>query len=310
VVARDSAPKSATNSGVRRSTRTLRRGRLVTLIALAVTTGFALSGCSINQAFSFGWPQGITAQARRMHGLWIGSTIAALAVGVIVWGLIFWCIIAYRKRKTDTELPLQTRYNLPIELVYTVIPFLIIAVLFFYTARDETYVDKISKNPDVTVAVTAFKWNWQFTYEGTQNVDPSGQQVTTIGDSGYIPVLVVPTGESILFKEHSQDVIHSFWVPALLFKRDVFPGNVVNQFEVTIDKTGSYVGRCAELCGTYHSQMNFEMRSVTPDQYNRFLAAKRTGMSTPQALQSIGEAPYATTTFPFDTSPTANTATP
>jgi cytochrome c oxidase subunit 2 len=300
----------ARDSDVRRSTLKSRRGRLVAVGALGVVAAFVLSGCSINQAFSFGWPQGITAQARRMHGLWIGSTIAALAVGVVVWGLIFWCIIRYHKRKTDTELPPQTRYNLPIELVYTVIPFLVIAVLFFYTATAETYVDKITKNPDVTVDITAFKWNWQFTYEGSQNVDPSGQQVTTIGDSGYIPVLVVPTNETILFKEHSQDVIHSFWVPALLFKRDVFPGNVVNQFEVTIDKTGAYVGRCAELCGTYHSQMNFELRSVTPSQYDAFLSAKRQGMSTPQALQSIGEAPFATTTFPYNTSPTANSATP
>ena len=300
----------ARDSDVRQSTRKLRRGRLFAASALGVVAAVVLSGCSVNQAFSFGWPQGITAQARRMHGLWVGSTIAALIVGVIVWGLIFWCIIRYHKRKTDIELPPQTRYNLPIELVYTVIPFLVIAVLFFYTATAETYVDKITKNPNVTVDINAFKWNWQFTYEGAQNVDPSGQQITTIGDSGYIPVLVLPTNESILFKEHSKDVIHSFWVPALLFKRDVFPGNVVNQFEVTIDKTGSYVGRCAELCGTYHSQMNFELRSVTPTQYEAFLAAKRHGMSTPQALQSIGESPYATTTFPYNTSPTANTATP
>ena len=299
----------ARDSHVRRSARMSRRGRIIAVAALGAISAVVLSGCSIDQAFSFGWPQGITAQARRMHGLWIGSTIAALTVGVIVWGLIFWCLIRYHKRKTDTELPLQTRYNLPIELVYTVIPFLIIAVLFFYTATAETYVDKITKNPDLTVQITAFKWNWQFSYEGADNVDASGQQLTTIGDSGYIPVLVVPTNETILFTEHSNDVIHSFWVPALLFKRDVIPG-VQNQFEVTIDKTGAYVGRCAELCGTYHSQMNFELRSVTPTQFAAFLAAKRQGMSTPQALQSIGEAPYATTTFPYDTSPTANTATP
>jgi cytochrome c oxidase subunit II len=296
--------------GVRRSTRKLGRGRVVALAGLGLVAAVLLSGCSVDQAFSFGWPHGITAQAHRMHGLWIGSAITALAVGALVWGLIFWCIIRYRKRKTDTELPLQTRYNLPIELVYTVIPFLVIAVLFFYTATTETYVDKITKNPDLTVDVTAFKWNWEFSYEGTQNVDPAGQQITTIGDSGYIPVLVVPVGQSILFKEHSQDVIHSFWVPELLFKRDVFPGNVVNQFEVTIDKTGAYVGRCAELCGTYHSQMNFELRSVTAADFDRFLAAKRTGMSTPEALQSIGQQPFATTTFPFDTSPTVGSATP
>jgi cytochrome c oxidase subunit 2 len=310
VVARDCGSDSADRPGRTQSPRRLRPARVVGLAGLAAVTALALSGCSINQAFSFGWPQGITVQARRMHGLWIGSVIAALVIGVLVWGLIFWCIVAYRKRATDTGMPLQTRYNLPIELVYTVVPFLIIAVLFFYTARDESYVDKLSKNPDVTVDVTAFQWNWQFTYAGSRNVDQSGQQITTIGDSGYVPVLVVPTGETIRFNEHAKDVIHSFWVPALLFKRDVFPGNVVNHFQVTIDRAGSYVGRCAELCGTYHSQMNFEMRVVTPTQFDQFLAAKRRGLSTPAALQSIGQAPYATTTAPFDTSPTANTATP
>ncbi|HEY7177328.1 MAG TPA: cytochrome c oxidase subunit II [Micromonosporaceae bacterium] len=271
---------------------------------LGAISALVLTGCSVDQAFSFGWPQGITAQARRMHGLWIGSTIAALIVGVIVWGLIFWCIIRYHKRKTDTELPPQTRYNLPIELVYTVIPFLVIAVLFFYTAVNQTSVDKISANPQVTIDITAFKWNWQFSYEGQDNVDSSGNQITTIGDSDYIPVLVVPAGQTILFKEHAQDVIHSFWVPALLFKRDVFPGDVHNSFEVTIDsdKTGAYVGRCAELCGTYHSQMNFEMRVVSPADYDAYLKARRNGLSTPEALAQIGQQPYATTTEPFDTS--------
>ena len=121
----------------------------------------------------------------------------------------------------------------------------------------------------------------------------------------------MPTGETILFKEHSQDVIHSFWVPALLFKRDVFPGNVVNQFQVTIDKTGCV--RRPLRRALRHVPLADELRAAVGDaaiNTTQFLAAKRTGMSTPQALQSIGEQPYATTTFPFDTSPTANTATP
>jgi len=295
-----------------RTARTLgRKGRLATVAVTAVTALAVLSGCDIDHAFSFGWPQGITPQAHKMHSLWVGSTIAAFIVGIVVWTLIFWCIIRYRKRPTDTELPVQTRYNLPIELLYTVVPFLVIAVLFYYTAITQTYVDKIT-NPDVTVDVTAFKWNWQFTYEGAQNVDPSGQQVTTIGDSDYIPVLVVPTGEKILFVEHSQDVIHSFWVPELLFKRDVFPGDVINKFEVTINPgaENEYVGRCAELCGTYHSQMNFALLAVTPAEYEQFLVHKRAGESTPQALVAIGKPPYATVTHPYDTNRTSNTSVP
>jgi len=279
--------------------RESRRRRLALLGVVAVATVVSLTGCSVDNAFAFGWPQGITKQAHAMHGMWIGSTVAALIVGVIVWGLIFWCVVRYRKRPTDVELPPQTRYNLPIELIYTVLPFLIIAVLFYKTAIVESNVDKISAKPDVTVAVTAFKWNWQFAYPDA--MDTQNQPVTTTGDSDYIPVLVVPTGESILFTLNSKDVIHSFWVPDMLFKRDVFPGPVTNRFEVTIETEGSYVGRCAELCGTYHSQMNFELRAVSPAVFQQYIDLRKQGLSTPDALAKLNLAPYATTTQPFDT---------
>ncbi|GII21974.1 aa3-type cytochrome oxidase subunit II [Planosporangium mesophilum] len=283
-----------------------RRGRVGARVAglgvTALVAVMALSGCSLGSVGSafkgFGWPEGgVSDRSHRMYDLWVGSVIAALVVGVLVWGLIFWCVIRYRKR--GEELPLQVRYNLPIEFLYTVLPFLVIAVLFYYTATTQSYVDKISKNPDVKVEVVAFKWNWQFRYLDANAAGADGQAISTIGTSDYVPVLVVPTNKSILFYETSKDVIHSFWVPDLLFKRDVFPGNVENKFQVTVDKEGSYVGRCAELCGAYHSMMNFEMRAVTPEKYERFIAARKQGMSTPEALQSIGEKAFATTTTPF-----------
>jgi cytochrome c oxidase subunit 2 len=259
-----------------------------------------LSGCDVGEAFDgFGWPQeGITSDAHRMYDLWIGSVIAALVVGVLVWGLIFWCVVRYRKR--GDELPVQTRYNIPMETVYTIAPFLIIAVLFYYTAIVQADVDRVSKDPDVVVEVVAYKWNWQFNY-----LDGMGEEAetvaSTLGSSDYIPVLVVPTGQRIRFEQISRDVVHSFWVPELLFKRDVFPGKLRNSFEVEIDREGAYVGRCAELCGTYHWAMNFELRAVPPGDFERFLAAKQDGMSTPEALSEIGEEPFATTTKPFDT---------
>lgn len=293
----------AKDSGVRSARSARRMRRAAGLGAVAVAAVVSLSGCSFRDAFSFGWPKGgITDQSRATYNLWTGSTIAALTVGVIVWGLIFWSIIRYRKK--GDELPVQTRYNLPIELVYTVVPFLVIAVLFFYTVQAQTKVDEIKPNPAVTVDVVAFKWNWQFIYEGADAKAADGTQVSTTGNSDYIPVLVVPTGERIRFIETSQDVIHSFWVPELLFKRDVFPGNVQNRFEVTIDTPGAYVGHCAELCGTYHSQMNFELRAISPADYQKFIAAKASGMSTPDALRSIGQPPFAVTTHPFNTSRT------
>jgi cytochrome c oxidase subunit II len=305
----------ARGSGARSARARNRRWRLGTrVVGLSVTAlgaVMALSSCSLEQFGSafrgFGWPEvGVSDRSRQMYDLWIGSCIAALVVGFFVWGLIFWCVVRYRKR--GEELPLQTRFNLPIELLYTVLPFLIIAVLFYYTATTQTYVDKISKNPDVKVEVVAFKWNWQFRYLDANAKGADGQAISTTGASDYIPVLVVPTNKNILFYETSKDVIHSFWVPDLLFKRDVFPGNVENKFEVNIEKEGAYVGRCAELCGAYHSMMNFEVRAVTPEKYENFLAARKQGMSTPEALKSIGEAPLAVKTHPFDTDPTKRSA--
>jgi cytochrome c oxidase subunit II len=288
-----------------------RAGRAAGLAASAVALLTALAGCSVGKTFrGFGWPEeGVTPQAHRMYDLWIGSVVAAFAVGFFVWGLIFWCVIRYRKR--SDEMPPQTRYNLPLEVLYSVIPFLVIAVLFYYTAVVQTDVNKVPTNADVKVEVNAFKWNWRFRYmeDNIPGADgrrvsakgPDGQDVTTIGTSDYIPVLVLPTGKQILFIEHSDDVIHSFWVPELLFKRDVFPGSTTNKFVVTIEKEGAYVGRCAELCGAYHSMMNFEVRAVSPEKFNQFLTLRAGGSSTPEALAAIGEKPLAVTTKPFPT---------
>ncbi|MFF5178326.1 cytochrome c oxidase subunit II [Micromonospora sp. NPDC000316] len=285
-------------------------GRLAGLGLGGVALLVLLTGCDVGATFGgFGWPQGgITPESRRMYDLWIASCIAALAVGVFVWGLIFWCVVRYRKR--GNALPVQTRYNLPMEFLYTIAPILIVSVLFYYTAIVQTDVDKLSKNPDVTVEVVAFKWNWQFNYRDGQGPD-ARTTASTLGTSDVIPVLVLPTNRSIRFEETSRDVIHSFWVPELLFKRDVFPGNVRNVFEVSsLDAEGAYVGRCAELCGSYHAFMNFELRVVSPEKYDQFLAAKQAGKSTQDALAEIGEEPYAETTRPFDTRRTQSNFNP
>jgi cytochrome c oxidase subunit 2 len=264
-----------------------------------------LSGCSLDSVGSafggFGWPEGgISLQAHKMYDLWIASTIAALVVGVFVWGLIFWCVVRYRKR--GDNLPVQTRFNMPLEVLYTVTPVLIVAVLFYYTAIVQTDVDKLSAKPDMTVEVVGFKWNWQFNYRDAPGAEAE-TVASTLGSTDVIPLLVLPTGKKIRFEETSRDVIHSFWVPEMLFKRDVFPGNVRNTFEVTLDKEGRYVGRCAELCGTYHAFMQFELVVVSPEKFDQFLAAKVAGRSTPDAMGVIGftgAQRFATTTKPFD----------
>jgi cytochrome c oxidase subunit 2 len=290
-----------------------RSGRVARLSLGALALMLSLAACSSadwERTFGFGWPEGITTQAHKVRGLWTWSIVAALVVGVLVWGLIFWACVAYRRR--DSELPRQTKYNLPIEALYTVVPFITVAVLFYYTAVTENYVVTTSPKADTNVTVTAFKWNWQFSYGDRK--DPRTQEaVYTVGSADEIPVLVVPQNENVRFTVTSNDVIHSFWVPDALFKRDVFPAAPKNQnnvFQIRPEVLGSYVGRCAELCGAYHSQMNFEMRVVSPSDYQRYLSALASFGNEDldrqaKALTAIGQPARATTTYPFDTDRTA-----
>ncbi len=244
------------------SRRRLARAALAGLVLVAAT------GCTREQWSRFGFPKPATVQGPRILGLWRGSTIAALVVGGFVLGLILYS--AFRFRKRGDALPPQVHYNIPIEVLYTVVPFVIVAVLFYFTAVDETYVNKLSKKPDMTVNVVGFQWSWQFEYDEGQG---AGNLLIT-GRQGQPPQLVIPTGRKILFNETSPDVIHSWWVPEFLFKRDVIPGRK-NKFEVTADRAGTYKGRCAEYCGLYHSRMLFSLKVVSPAEFDSFMSTAK-----------------------------------
>lgn len=301
-----------------------------------------LSGCSVSgveKHLRFGWPTGVTKQAERMRVLWSWSGVAALALGVVVWGLIFWACIRHRKR--NDELPRQTKYNFVIEMICVTVPFIVIVVLFWRTVVVEDYVNRLSAKPDVLIQVDAFKWNWQFEYVSykdaagkttravypnqTNEISGTGNalNLSTVGSDGEIPILVLPVGKSVQVIEHSDDVVHSFWVPEFLFKRDVIPYGTAgqqkqsglrdNRFQFTATAQGSYVGRCAELCGTYHSQMNFEVRVVSARVFTNYLdALRKVGPDNPSrqsiALTAAGMTPRATTTYPFSTDRTARSA--
>jgi cytochrome c oxidase subunit 2 len=230
----------------------------------ACATALLTSGCSARQAyetaFGIGWPKPKSEQASTMYEVWLGSVAAAAAVGLGVYVLIAWTVI--RDRKKSEELPRQVRYNLPIEVLYTVVPFVIIAVLFFYTAVSENKVNKLSKNPDVTIGIVGFQWNWQFIYQDVK------RQVT--GEATKRATLVLPVNKRVRFIETSPDVIHSFWVPDFLFKRDVIPGRL-NTFEIKPTVIGTYTGRCAELCGEKHDRMNFTVKVVPQAEYDAYL---------------------------------------
>ena len=277
------------------------RRKLVLRAGVLAVLAWTMTGCSTQEFLRFGWPEGITDQAERMRELWTGSVIAALIVGVIVWGLIFWSVAFHRQK--DNEIPRQFKENLPLEIVYTIIPLILVLGLFYYTVIVQNFVTDKSDEPDVTVQVHAFKWNWEFEYADTE-VRGEDQTVSTVGSSTQVPILVVPVDQVVRFELYSADVIHSFWVPEFLFKLDILPGQDNgrdNVFQVTVREVGSYVGRCAELCGSYHAYMNFEVRGVSQDDYDSYIRARESGMTTAEALESIGQDPVSSTTRPMDT---------
>ncbi|GGM53888.1 cytochrome c oxidase subunit II [Longimycelium tulufanense] len=296
-----------------------RAARLAKVLGLAGLVGVAATGCSTDEVLRFGWPVGVTPQADRMRELWTWSVVAALVVGVIVWALILWPVVFHRK-KSD-ELPRQTQYNVPLEIIYTVVPIVIIVVLFYFTVITQNYVNAKDEKPALTVDVVSFQWNWEFSYPEYET--PDKQPVTTVGTSQEIPLLVVPANQVVRYKIRSKDVIHSFFVPEWHFKRDTLPNPEKNSqdnvFQNTIDREGSFVGRCAELCGTYHAVMNFEVRALSPDKFTTYMDYRtRTNPQTgspytaAQALAAMncGElcAPQAVTTHPFNTDRTAREA--
>ncbi|MDT7537745.1 MAG: cytochrome c oxidase subunit [Actinomycetota bacterium] len=248
-----------------------RLGGTARVVLASVATAVFAGGCdsdkayhAYEKAFYLGLPKPMTEQADRIYDTWLGSVAAALAVAVFVWALIFYAVIRYRKN--SDELPRQVRYNLPIEVLYTVVPFVIISVLFYYTAVNENFINKTQKKPDLTVDIVGFQWNWKFQYPKTK--------VEVTGSLTQPAVLYLPAGKRIRFTETSPDVIHSWFVPAFMFKRDVVPGRR-NSFEITIKPQAAnhtYIGRCAEFCGEKHSRMNFFVKVVPPADFDAFLS--------------------------------------
>ncbi|WP_261565839.1 aa3-type cytochrome oxidase subunit II [Frankia gtarii] len=267
--------------------------RPLRLVGTLAVVGIAATACDKP---NFGYPDGVTNHTPRLLNIWQGSAIAALIVGVVVWGMILYAVVAFRKR--SDVLPRQIRYNLPVEILYTVVPVVIVGAMFYYTARDESKITKLSAHPDVTVDVIGFRWNWQFKYIDPGKGHTGPNQIEVTGRPGEPAVLVLPQNRSIRFEESSPDVIHSFWVPEFLFKRDVVPGRV-NQFELTVTKTGTFIGRCAELCGTDHDRMNFYVKVVPQDEYDRFITERQ---NAPVPSTSGG-----TTTAAASTATTATT---
>jgi cytochrome c oxidase subunit II len=207
-------------------------------------------------------PDSVTEQGEAVHNLYLLFLYIAAVVYVVVAALVIWSVVRYRRR--DDELPTQTHGNNRLELTWTLIPTVIVLVLFAFTLRAQDKVLDQSGQPDVNVTVTAFQWSWRFTYEGT------GAEV--LGTPEHIPEMVLPVGQRVRVKLVSADVVHSFYVPQSLFKRQAIPG-VTNEFDLTFDKTGLFHGQCTQFCGLQHTDMVFRVRVVSQNQYQSWLAA-------------------------------------
>ena len=225
-----------------------RRRRVLRGLGVATASALLLGGCQ-GQLSNGYLPNAVSEGGQRVTDLWVGSWIALLSVGAITWGLMLYAAIRFRKRKGDETLPVQLRYNVPLELLYTIIPVFMVAVFFYYTARDESALVSTSAKPDVTVSVVAKQWSCD------------------VNARDKMPVLYLPVNKRIEFVLNARDVIHSFWVPQFMMKMDMLPGKT-NKFQIVTTQTGTFQGKCAELCGAYHSQMLFMVKVVPQAQYD------------------------------------------
>lgn len=234
-----------------------------------------LSGCTDQIARGFlpgEW--GVTNHTDRITGLWTTAWIVLWLVGILAWGLMAWAIVVYRRRKGETGLPAQLRYNNPIEVLFTVVPLILVIGFFAFTARDMAAIEQPVENPDVHVHVIGKQWSWDFNYIDA-NVYETGIQAQFEGQEGVpetLPTLYLPVNKSVKIDLSARDVIHSFWVIDFLYKKDMFPGKV-NTMYFTPQKEGTYAGKCAELCGEYHSLMLFQVKVVSQAEYDSYLAS-------------------------------------
>ncbi len=226
-------------------------------VAPLAVLAFLLGSCELP---SLGAPDPASEQGEQIHDLWRAFAAAAVGVGVFVTVLLVYVVVRYRRR--DDDMPSQRPYNIPIEVVYTVTPLLVVGVLFAFSVATQLDLDDLDDDPDHRVEVLAFQWDWQFRY-------PDDDVVVT-GTPGEVPELVLPVGRTTRLDLQTTDVIHSFWVPRFLSKRDMIPG-VDNEIDVTPTEVGTFDGVCAEFCGIDHARMRFSVRVVTSDDFDVWL---------------------------------------
>jgi cytochrome c oxidase subunit 2 len=264
------------------------RRRTVRRLLLPAVALLAFTACT------FGAPAGATDQGQDISGLYQLMFWIAIGVGGITLGLILYSVLRFRRRNED--LPKQTRYHLPLEITYTVIPILIVGFIFAATYRVERTVDHVDPDPDLTVVVQAFQWQWRFTYPEFD--------ISVIGSPTSIPTFEVPVGQTVHIDLRAQDVIHAFYVPEFLFKRDAIPGQP-NVFDFRVTEEGTFQGVCAEFCGLNHAEMGFVVKAVSESEFQQWVRDEQAGASpSPTPSVSLSLFPLPTPSQPTGVSPT------
>jgi cytochrome c oxidase subunit 2 len=258
----------------------LRAGALLALIALAAACGMVP-------------PEPHTAQAKEVFWLYNVVLVMGGIVFVGVEGFIVYSIVRYRRR--DDRLPTQVHGNNLVELVWTAIPTVIVMILFVLSTLTLNSISAHSDHPGVTIEVDGFQWQWTFHYlDGDADPTNDVSVSAAVGPGGELipPQMVLPVGEEVRLILVSKDVIHSFYVPAFLVKRDLIPvgeGRSPNELSFTVTEAGTYAGQCAEFCGLRHSLMTFSVRAMPRAAFDAWIAAIRSGETPEPSIPAGGE---------------------
>ncbi|HEX5579471.1 MAG TPA: cytochrome c oxidase subunit II [Candidatus Limnocylindria bacterium] len=251
-------------------------GVVLPLLVLALATGCGMIP-----------PEPKTDAARSVFTLYNIVLAMGIAVFLGVEGFIVYAIFRYRRR--DDRLPPQTHGNTVVEIIWTAIPTVIVLILFVLSIVTLQKVEATSPG-GVNIEVDGFQWQWQFRY--LDDDDNPDNDYSVVGSPSSPAVMVVPVGEPVHLTLVSRDVIHSFYVPQFLIKRDLIPfpeGEAPNELEFTVTEEGTYHGQCAEFCGNLHAQMTFSVQAMPRAQYDQWLADAKAGNTPAPSQQPTGE---------------------
>jgi cytochrome c oxidase subunit 2 len=204
----------------------------------------------------------LAADTRREYDdLW-WSVYAPVLFGVLA--VVLLAIVYAVWRAGRRAAPRRTRSATNVEIGGALVIGVLVALLFAGTYRTEQRVDRVTSPGALELDVTAFQWGWRFVYPGG---------VSVAGTDRKNPTLVVPQGRTVRVELDARDVVHAFWVPAIRYKKDAFPGST-NTFELVFAETGRFPGRCAEFCGLRHTDMGFEVLVLAPAEFDAWLEAR------------------------------------